>query len=100
MIVRVVHLYVLRSGCVAVCGLAGTRGGKPVSGSLAWCAGDENGVQSHGIDVRISAFYELCRSYHTWEASKGGFVNDTVQAVELGSFTPRKPVQVRMCWDP
>lgn len=74
--------------------------GKPMSGSLAWCAGDENGVQSHGIDVRNSAFYELCRSYHTWEASKGGFVNDTVQAVELGSFTPRKPVQVRMCWDP
>lgn len=72
---------------------------KPTSGSLGWAAGDEAGVVSHGIVVEDAGYFDLCRSYFFWEQSKGGFLNDTVGASELGSFTPRAVVSVPMCWD-
>ena len=74
--------------------------GKPASNALMWAAGDELGIRSEGIVVRDSQFAsDMCNPGNVhWEASKGGFAGDTVDAVER-DFTPRAQPDVRMCWD-
>ena len=71
----------------------------PSSGSLGWSAGDEDGISSTGIDVRESSYFDLARSFYFWEASPGGFLNDTIGASELAAFVPRAVEEVPVCWE-
>ncbi len=74
--------------------------GPPMSNSLMWAAGDEDGIQSRGIVVSQGAFYHSCNPSNVfWEASPGGFLNDAVDVYELGAaFIPRSPPEVELCW--
>ena len=73
--------------------------GKPTSNSLMWAAGDELGIRSEGVIVRDSQYFAMCNPANVhWDASKGGFAGDTVDAVER-EFTPRGQPHVAMCWD-
>ena len=76
-------------------GWAGRK--KPTSGSLMYYAGDENGVNSTGISLTNSSYFNSCAPQHVILSK------DPKAWVAKGlaerAFVLRQPLQLSFCWE-
>lgn len=69
----------------------------PMSHSLLFAAGDENGVKSTDLQISQGEYFNVCNPANLiWEAHQGAWTKKDLTEVD---FVLRKPVTVSFCWD-
>jgi hypothetical protein len=70
---------------------------KPMSNSLLYAAGDENGVESSNLQVEDSQYFNICNPDKLfWEAHEGAWTKQELTEVD---FKLRDPITLSFCWN-